>query len=330
MKVPPEITKVLEQNQSFLMHIHTGPDPDCIGSTLAFKLALEQLGKVVTIFGEDEVISAAYFLPDSDQIVHTNLTEAIATYPHDIYLSVDTAAPSMITNLKPFPVLHAPIVNIDHHPDNIISAKYNFVAPQACSAAEVVYQVLLTLKDVKITPDIATCLLFGILGDTSAFQNSNTTDTTLKLAAELIAAGGDYQSCMVALTRSFSPDEMKVYGYLLHHLELSDDGSYVIYKLNNDQYMELGGRASIGVFSNFFANKVAGTKFSLVIIEKKPGFVIGSMRSRDYSFDVSLIAHQLGGGGHKVAAAFRSEKSLESTLKDFHAAVVYLQSKSKI
>lgn len=330
MQVPKEITKVLQGNQSFLLHIHTGPDPDSIGSTLAFKLAMEQLGKVVNIYGEDEVISAAYFLPDSDQITQMSLIQALATYPHDIYVSLDTATPAMITNSKPMPEIHEPILNIDHHHDNIIKAKYNYIDPTACSASEVLYHILLTLKDVKITPEIATCLLFGILGDTSAFQNSNTTDANLKLGAELTALGGDYQGCMVALTRSFRPEELKVYGYLLNNLEISPDGSYVVYKLDYDQYQELGGRASIGVFSNFFANKVAGTKFSLVLIEKKPEFVVGSMRSRDYNFDVSLIAHQLGGGGHKVAAAFQISKSLKSALKDFHTAVVYLQSKNKI
>lgn len=329
MPISKDLLNALSQGQSFLTHIHTGPDPDSIGSTLAIKIVLERMGKVVTIFGEDETIRASAFLPGVDEILHMPLTEALATFPHDYYLSLDTATPNMISNLKPFPDIHTPIINIDHHPDNTVRSKFSYIDPDASSTAEVLCDLFAEMK-VEITADVATCLLFGLLGDTSSFQNSNTNEKTLELGAKLMASGGDYQECMVALTRSFTPEELKVYGYLVNNLEVSDDGLYVSYKMTYDQVEKMGGKMSIGVFSNFFANKVAGTKFSVVMVEKKPDFVVGSMRSRDYNFDVSQIAHMLGGGGHKVASAFRIEKSLPSAEREFKEAVAYLKSKGKI
>ena len=329
MKIPAAVLTALRQHQSFLTHTHTGPDPDSFGATLALKIALEEQGKVVTIFGEDKLIPAAYFLPGSDQILQISLSQALATYPFDCYISLDTASASMISKNLPLPEIHAPFVNLDHHPDNTLPKQLSFIDPAASSACEVLFQVL-TAANIPISPSAATCLLFGILGDSVVFQSSATTPATLRLAADLIDLGGDYHGCVTVQTRSYDALELKNIGHLLSRLELSPDNLYVLYKLNYDQYQQLGAQLGIGVFSNFFANKVASTKFSLVLIEKEPNLTTGSLRSRDPDFDVSQIAHLLGGGGHKNAAAFRLEKPLASAEKDFLSAIAYLQSKGKL
>ncbi len=41
----------------------------------------------------------------------------------------------------------------------------------------------------KITPDIATLLLTGLITDTRSFQNPNTTPRSLEVAAELLERG---------------------------------------------------------------------------------------------------------------------------------------------
>ena len=159
MKIPAAVLTALRQHQSFLTHTHTGPDPDSFGATLALKIALEEQGKVVTIFGEDKLIPAAYFLPGSDQILQISLSQALATYPFDCYISLDTASASMISKNLPPPEIHAPFVNLDHHPDNTLPKQLSFIDPAASSACEVLFQVL-TAANIPISPSAATCLLF--------------------------------------------------------------------------------------------------------------------------------------------------------------------------
>ena len=52
------------------MHCHVRPDPDSVGSVLGMKLALEKLGKVVTVIsGDDFPLDAVSFLPKFGEIV---------------------------------------------------------------------------------------------------------------------------------------------------------------------------------------------------------------------------------------------------------------------
>ena len=48
--------------------------------------------------------------------------------------------------------------------------------------------------------------------------------------------------------------------------------------------------------------------------ETKDGKVKGSLRTTDNDTDVSLIAQKMGGGGHKKAAGFAVEGTIEGVL----------------
>ena len=54
---------------------------------------------------------------------------------------------------------------------------------------------------------------------------------------------------------------------------------------------------------SFYGNAVSGTDFGVMMVEDKD-FLAVSLRKRT-DVDVSIIAEELGGGGHPVAAAAR-------------------------
>ena len=90
MSVPTPVLKAIIENDSFLAHAHLGPDADSIGSTLALKLGLESVGKVVHIYCEDTIPEFASFLPHVDQFAVSTLEDAPKIYDADIY-SLDSA-----------------------------------------------------------------------------------------------------------------------------------------------------------------------------------------------------------------------------------------------
>ena len=320
-----KIAAVLSGSDSFLAHIHLSPDPDTIGSVLALKLAFESEGKVMRVFCEDPLIPSAKFLPGFDSVEQLSLANAL-TYSHQVYLCVDTAKWELAAK-RPKQEFHSPIVVIDHHPDNDIKSRLRWVDPKASSVALLVFQ-LLGLMKLKITPDIANCLLFGLLGDTGLFQNTNTKMADFVFAGKLIKFGADYHELVKHLVRSYELDELSCWAKVLKNLKLSADRSYAWMTVSYQDCADVKGEPKLGVIANQFAGRINGTKFGAILAEKERGVTKGSLRSRELDFDVSAIAHRLGGGGHKNAASFKLNLPLAAAEKKLLEAADYVTNKS--
>lgn len=317
MSTLEEIAKKIEDNSVFVIHCHTSPDPDTIGSVLGLKLALESIGKIVHAYCEDEIIAVARFLPGVDDIQKISMREAL-TYKYDQYISLDTAKWDLCTHGSDRPT--GEVINIDHHPDNVIQAKYSFVDPKSASTAQMIMRLIELLK-IEITEDIATCLLFGILGDTGVFQNTNTDSRCFGDTQRLLEFGAHYHECVLHLTRSYIYEDIRLWGNILKDFKISPDRRYVWATLGHDDYQKLDGGVKVGLIANNFAGRIEGTLFGAVIVEKDKGYTRGSLRSRIPDFDVSSIARLLGGGGHKASASFMIEEGLEKAEQKFLKAV---------
>ncbi|HWT55665.1 MAG TPA: hypothetical protein VN031_01385 [Candidatus Microsaccharimonas sp.] len=69
----------------------------------------------------------------------------------------------------------------------------NWVEPQASSLSELTYQIANALDKDQLDGQIATSLLTGIVAETDRFSNDKTSPTTMKVSAELMAAGANQQ-----------------------------------------------------------------------------------------------------------------------------------------
>lgn len=325
MLIPKEIISIIAEKKSFLGHIHLSPDPDSIGSMLALKLALEAEGKVVNIFCEDPLIEISRFLPGADLVEQTSFAGAL-THPHVVYLCVDTAK-WVLASHNPKAVPQVQTVVIDHHADNSIVSDLRWVDPGASSAAQLVFNLLVKLK-YPITPNIATCLLFGVMGDTGMFLNNNAKVSDLALAQKLIKRGADFTKIKRQML-TYNPRDLKFMALALNSLNFASDGSYAWMKLSHEDCQQMEGEAKIGFLANQFAGKIAGTEFGAILAEKDKGITKGSLRSRLPEFDVAAICHRLGGGGHKNAASFKLELSLPEAEKKFLEAVEYVKANHK-
>lgn len=319
MNIPKEVVENIKENESFLGQIHLSPDADSIGSALALRLGLEQLDKQLHLYSEDRLPSSSDFLPSVDSISHDNLPEMIKKQVFNVYISLDTPKWGLVTHHTPGPDFQKPIINIDHHPGNKIKGTHQWIDTKASSTAQMIFYLLKELK-IDITPEIATCLLYGLVGDTGAFQNFNTSSGSLRMAAILIEAGGDYNRCLVELSRNLKYRQLKVWGTMLKNLKASADNSFVYTTLSFDECQDIDD-LGMSRFANTLISRLKDTNFGAVLVEKEEGFTYGSLRSRKPEFDVSQIAEKLNGGGHKNAAGFRLEKSLVKAEQEFLDAV---------
>src|SRR5262245_40396496 len=129
------VADAIRSYDRFLVTTHENPDGDALGSLLAMKLALDELGKdaVMYLAGEAPLPREYAWMPLED--LRRTLPDDAATR---VLLALDCANES---RLGPDPeVLHsAPlVVNVDHHHDNTRFGAVNLVVADASSTGEIV------------------------------------------------------------------------------------------------------------------------------------------------------------------------------------------------
>src|ERR671937_1771762 len=176
----------ISAQERFVITTHENPDGDALGSLLAMKLALDQLGKdsVMVLHGDAPLPGEYAFMP---------LAELRRRWPDDVservLLAVDCANESRIAD--PEVLGRVPLsIDVDHHHDNTRFGQINLIVADASSTGEVLRDLFREVG-IELTPDIAEALYIAVVTDTGRFQYTNTTPHSLRLAAELVEAGAD-------------------------------------------------------------------------------------------------------------------------------------------
>ncbi len=304
------VADVLGAGDRFLVTSHENPDGDALGSLLAMHLALVELGKdsVMVLVGAQPLPAEYSFL---ELPTHGLRRDIPGDAAERILVAVDCAQETRLTDDR---LLDAPtVVNIDHHHDNTRFGSANLVVGEASSTAEVLAEVFADLG-VVLTPAIASALHTGLVTDTGRFQYSNTTPSALHLAAELVEAGADLQRIFQGIYESMPFPKLKLLARALDRAALYEDGRVVVSHLLRSDFGEVGAVEpySEGVIDVLRA--VEGVELAALIREPprdgSPARKI-SLRSSSARVDVSAIARASGGGGHRQAAGFSSDLSID-------------------
>jgi phosphoesterase RecJ-like protein len=245
------------------------------------------------------------------------LEELERTVPDDVeervLLAVDCANES---RLGPDPeILHLSTftIDIDHHHDNTRFGDANLIVPDASSTAEVLRDVFAELG-VRLTPEIAEALYIAVVTDTGRFQYANTTPKTLRLAAELVEAGANVHRVFQGVYENVQFAKLKLLARALERAQVYEGGALVVSFLLRGDFAEVGAAEPYSEGIIDYLRAVEGAIVSVLI--REPPRSDGptrrvSLRSSTDEVDVSAIARQFNGGGHRQAAGFSSEQSIE-------------------
>jgi bifunctional oligoribonuclease and PAP phosphatase NrnA len=308
--------RALQERDRYLIVSHENPDGDALGSLLAAKLALDQLGKesVMYLYGAAPVPREYSFMP-LDRVVR----ELPADAAERTLLAVDCAN-AMRIGPKLSIVDDAPFtINIDHHHDNTRFGDVNLIVPDASSTGEVL-SALFARLGVELTPEIAEPLYTALVTDTGRFQYSNTTPRALRLAAELVAAGADVHRVFQGVYESIDFAKLKLLARALERAEIYDGGRLVVSHLLRSDFVDVGAAEAYAEGIIDFLRAVDGAVMAALI--REPPRTDGaakhkvSLRAQTDELDVSAIARKSGGGGHRQAAGFSSDASL-AEITDF-------------
>jgi phosphoesterase RecJ-like protein len=324
MSAPPTtdlaaVAEAIRAHDRFLLVTHENPDGDALGSILGMKLALDRLGKdSVMYLGGDTDPPAEYdFLA---------LDELRRDVPHDaaerVLLALDCAnakrmgAAAEVLDRVPLSI------DVDHHHDNTRFARINHVVADASSTGEIVRDLLREL-DVPLDAEIAEPLYVALVTDTGRFQYTNTTPKALRLAAELVEAGVDVHRVFRGIYESVEFAKLKLLARALERAQVYDGGRLVISYLLRGDFHELGVGEEYAEGIIDYLRAVEGAELAATIREPpEPPEAQRriSLRASSDEIDVSAIARQRGGGGHRQAAGFSSPESIEEIVEFIRSA----------
>jgi phosphoesterase RecJ-like protein len=308
------VVDALRSHDRFLVTTHENPDGDALGSLLATKLGLEQLGKDVTIF-----LTGPAPLPQEYSFM--DLGSLLREPPPDaderVLVAVDCASQSRL-GAETALIERAPLtIDIDHHHDNSRFGDLNLIVADASSTSEIMRDLFRELG-VELTPEIAEPLYIALVTDTGRFQYSNTTPKSLRLAAELIEAGADVQRVFQGVYESVEFPKLKLLARALERAQSFDDGRLVVSYLLKADFGEVGAQEPYSEGIIDYLRSVEGAE--MVALIRQPPRPDGprhrvSLRASTDRIDVSAIARASGGGGHRQAAGFSSELPLEEVIE---------------
>jgi len=308
------VADAIRTHQRFVLTTHENPDGDALGSLLATKLAFDQLGNdsVMVLHGEAPLPGEYAFMP---------LAELQRRWPDDVservLVALDCANESRIAD--PEVLGRVPVsINIDHHHDNSRFGQINLIVADASSTGEVLRDLLREL-DVELTDDIAEALYIALVTDTGRFQYTNTTPKALRLAAELVEAGADVHRIFQGVYESVQFAKLKLLARALERANVYEGGRIVVSYLVRTDFAEVGAAEAYSEGIIDYLRAVEGADMAVLIREPPrsdgPARRV-SLRASIDELDVSAIARKSGGGGHRQAAGFSSEASIEE-ITDF-------------
>jgi len=303
------VANAIRDHDRFVITTHENPDGDALGSLLASKLALEQLGKdtVMVLHGD---------APLPNEYAFMQLGDLQRRWPDDVservLLAVDCANESRIAD--PEVLGRVPLsIDVDHHHDNTRFGRINLIVADASSTGEVLRDLFRELN-VELTPDIAEALYIALVTDTGRFQYTNTTPKALRLAAELVEAGADVHRVFQGVYESVQFAKLKLLARALERANVYEGGRIVVSYLLRTDFAEVGAAEPYSEGIIDYLRAVEGAELAALI--REPPRNDGptrrvSLRASVDELDVSAIARMFGGGGHRQAAGFSSDASMD-------------------
>jgi bifunctional oligoribonuclease and PAP phosphatase NrnA len=309
------IAEAIRKHDRFLVTTHENPDGDALGSLIAMTLALRELGKdaAMYLFGEVPVPKEYAFMEFAELLRGPNPEVA-----DRVVVAVDAANERRLGPQKDLLEKAPFVIDIDHHHDNTRFGDVNLIDGSASSTGEILRDLFLELG-VQLTPEIAEALYIAIVTDTGRFQYANTTAKALRLAAELVEAGADVHRVFQGVYENVAFAKLKLIARALDHARVYEGGRVIVSHLEKSDFDAAGAEEPYSEGIIDYLRAVEGAEIAALI--REPPTRNGptrrvSLRTTSEGLDVSKIARKSGGGGHRMAAGFSSESTVDD-ITDF-------------
>lgn len=313
-----QIHEAVLKAENILLIPHQNPDGDALGSSTAFALWLEDINKNYTLFCKTSASPRLSHLPlgklTNDQKIWANKYDLVIVFDSgDLrYAGVAYEIKQIRKNIT--------LVNFDHHPTNEYYGDINFVDVRSSSTAEMVERFFV-MNHIEVDRDMATSLLTGFVTDTDNFTNAATSGFAMSAAGQLLKNGGKMAPTQERVYKNISIPALKVWGKMLERMKLHEMLDIVYTFVTREDLTTAGiPETDIEGLANFM-NTIEEGKIKMILKEKEPGLWKGSFRTTRNDIDVSAFAQAFSGGGHKKAAGFSVEGTIDEAVAKVFAVI---------
>ena len=298
-----QVADAIRQRQRFVVTSHARPDGDAVGSSLAMAFALRHLGKDVRVVSRDAPPPPLMVFPGVPAI---EIVSEISD-PADAVIVMecgDVKRPGIEGVERGY------VINIDHHPGNVMYGALNWMDLSAAACGEMAFDLVGELG-VPLTYEIALHVYIAILTDTGSFHYSNITPRTFDICRQCMEAGVSPPAVARSIFDANNLGRLKLFGAVLNRMHLDATGRIATLSVDKQLTHDCGGTYED---TEGLINLPLTVKEILAVVffkEIGPGDWRVSMRSKG-NIDINAIAKEFGGGGHKNASGCSAQGELET------------------
>ena len=285
-----EALRLIRDYDRIIIHRHTCPDGDAIGSQTGLKFLIEANfpDKKVFIVGD---------APKKYSFMEGSTPDSLpdSTYEGALAVVLDTSARSLISDERYS--LASETLRIDHHIfcEKICSTEITDTAYESCCG---MIADLARETGLRLTASAARALFTGMVTDSGRFRYDSTNARTFELAAYLM--GEDFSTADIySKLYSESFENIKLRATFILKIKFTEKGVAYIYT-TADEMKALGAdtfsisRGMVGTMSD-----IRGVDIWVNFTEID-GAVLCEIRSSKYNINPIAVKH--GGGGHAKAS----------------------------
>ena len=289
-----------------LLTTHSNPDGDALGSLLGMTDILEGMGKQVLGYLEEPVSPLYRFLPGCAQVqTDIDKVRAFVTQANGdlLTLCLDCGDAKRLGKNNQELMSFRPVMVIDHHQGNDGFGDGAWVEPHRSSTGEMIFDLAAALG-AEISSRAAECLYAAITTDTGSFRYESTSSHTFAAASELVRRGVRPEIISNNLYDNYTLGRLRLMQEVLATLEMHERDRIAIIRVTQKMLERTFTTMEDTEYFINFPRAVRSVRVAVFLKEVDPNVVSVSLRAKGQC-DVSLVAAQFGGGGHRNASGFR-------------------------
>jgi bifunctional oligoribonuclease and PAP phosphatase NrnA len=299
----------LSSVDELILASHVDPDGDALGSLCAMALALSGAGKrVYASLAETATAPRTYRAMPGVGLL--GAPEAAPDWP--VVVALDVPVVARLGGAAAHAEKAELLVRIDHHPKGDRFGDFDVADDLAPSTSFLVWK-LLKAMGLPIDADIAKALYIGLVTDTGRFQYSNATPAAFDMAEQLVRQGVRPEQVFEEIYDSRRMSALRLVALIINRASLELDGRLVWAAVSEADVEEAGAAPEETENLIDELRSIAGVEVAL-LLKVHPDGIRGSLRAKG-DVDVAEIARRLGGGGHRAAAGFGFEGTVEEAVE---------------
>ncbi len=315
-EVVARILETIQGNRRFVLTTHVHADGDGIGSELALFHHLAGLGKEVQIINPTPMPEIYRFLdPEGTRVEAYREQHARTVREADALFLLDVSDASRLDAVADALSPRCPLkICIDHHPTEGVSCDLAWIDDHAAATGELVY-ALVKEAGHELSPPVAEGIYVALMTDTGSFRYANVTAETHRVAAELLETGIDHHRLYRLVYESNSWNQARLFARTVGDMRRACNDRVAWMRIPREAFRETGTREKDTEGLVEFPRSIGEVQISILFIEQAEDRIRVRFRSPS-PIAVDGLARELGGGGHRnAAAALLAETSLDEAVE---------------